>query len=50
MFFCDFSEIFKNTFFTEPLQVTASGSSGCYLKTCQNDTSWGDNGDFNANI
>ena len=25
MFFCEFSEILKNTFFTEYLRVTASG-------------------------
>ena len=37
MFFCDFCEIFKRTFFTEPLRVTSSGSSGRYLKSNQND-------------
>ena len=29
MFFC---EIFKSTFFTQPLRVTTSGSSGRYIK------------------
>ena len=32
MFFCDFCEIFKSTFLIELLRVTASGSSGRYLK------------------
>ena len=49
MFFCDFCEIFKRNFFTEPLRVTTSGSSGRYLKSYQNDISWGNNSDFNAN-
>ena len=49
MFFCVFCEIFKITFFTEPLRVTTSGSSGCYIKTYQNDINWGSNSDFNAN-
>ena len=49
MFFCNFFKIFKNTFFTEPLRVTTSGSSGRYLKTYQNDINWGNNSDFNAN-
>ena len=49
MFFCDFCEIFKSTFFTQPLRVTASGSSGRYLKSYQNDINWGNNSDFNAN-
>ena len=49
MFFCDFCEIFKSTFFTGSLRVTTSGSSGCYLKAYQNDINWGNNSDFNAN-
>ena len=32
-FFCDFCDIFKNTFFTEQRRVTISGSLGYYLKT-----------------
>ena len=32
MFFCNFCKIFKSTFFTEPLPVTTSSSSGRYLK------------------
>ena len=48
MFFCDFCEIFKSTFFTESLRVTTCGSSGCYLKAYQNDINWGNNSDFNA--
>ena len=48
MFFCDFCEIFKITFFTEPLRVTTYGSSGRYQKIYQNDINWG-NSDFNAN-
>ena len=48
MFFCDFCEIFKSTFFTGSLRVTTSGSSGCYLKAYQNDINWGNNSDFNA--
>ena len=32
MFFYDFCEIFKSTFFIELLRVTTSGSSGRYLK------------------
>ena len=31
--FCAFYQLFKNTFFTEPLRVTTSSSSGRYLKT-----------------
>ena len=49
MFFCDFCEISKNIFFTEPLRVTTSGSSGRYLKTYQNDINWGNNSDLNGN-
>ena len=49
MFLCDFCEIFKSTFFTQPLRVTASGFSGRYLKSYQNDINWGNNSDFNAN-
>ena len=47
MFSCDFCQIFKSTFFTEPLRVT--GSSGRYLKAYQNDISSGNNGAFNDN-
>ena len=47
--FCDFWEILKNTFFTEPLWMTTSGSSGRYLKTNQNDINWGNISDFNGN-
>ena len=46
MFFC---ESFKSTFFTQPLRVTTSGSSDRYLKAYQNDISWNNNSDFNAN-
>ena len=46
MFFC---KIFKSTFFTEPLRLTTSGSSGRYLKANQNDISSGNNSAFNAN-
>ena len=49
MFFCDFCESFNSTFFTEPLRVTTSGSSGRYLKAYQNDINWGNNSDFNTN-
>ena len=49
MFFCVFWEIFKSTFFTEPLRVTTSGSSGRYLKAYQNEINSGNNSDFNAN-
>ena len=49
MFFCNFCEISKNTFFTGSLWVTTSGSSGCYLKTYQNDINCVSNSEFNAN-
>ena len=49
MFFCDFSEIFISTFYSEPLQVTTSGSSDRYLKSYQNDINWGNNSDFHDN-
>ena len=49
MFFCDFCEIFKSTFFIEPLQVTISGFSACYLKAYQKDINSGNNSAFNAN-
>ena len=49
MFFCDFCEIFKSIFFTEPLRMTLSGSSGRYLKANQNDINSGNNSAFNAN-
>ena len=49
MFFCVFCEIFKITFFTEPLRVTTSGSSGRYIKAYQNDINSGNNSAFNAN-
>ena len=49
MFFCDFWEIFKSTFFTETLQVTISGSSGRSLKAYQKNINSGNNGAFNAN-
>ena len=32
-----FCEIFKTTFFTEPLRATTPGSSDHYLKAYQND-------------
>ena len=38
-----FCEIFKTTFFTEPLRVTTPGSSDHYLKAYQNDINWGNN-------
>ena len=34
--FYDFCQVFKSTFFTEPIPVTTSYSSGRYLKTYQN--------------
>ena len=49
MFFSDFCEIFKSTFFTEPLRVTTSRSSGHYLKAYQSDINWGNNSGFNTN-
>ena len=49
MFFCDFWEIFKSTFFTETLQVTISGSSGRSLKAYQKNINSGNNSAFNAN-
>ena len=49
MFFCDFCESFNGTFFTEPLRVTTSGSSGRYLKAYQNDINWGNNSELSAN-
>ena len=49
MFFCDFCDIFKSTFFTETLRVTTSGSSDLYLKAYQNVFNWGNNSDLNAN-
>ena len=49
MFFRDFCEIFKSTFFTESLWVTISGSSGHHLKAYQNGINSGNNSTFNAN-
>ena len=49
MFFCDFWKFFKSTFFTDPLRMATSGSSGLYLKTYQNGINWVNNSDFNAN-
>ena len=48
MLFYDFCQVFKSTFFTEPIPVTTSYSSGRYLKTYQNYINWVNNSVLNA--
>ena len=55
MFFCDFCKMFKNTFLTPPGDYfwffrSLPKDIGILYYKHQNETNWGDNVAFNANI